>query len=241
MARAFAVFYGVVCYLTFLVVFLAAIWFVWTMDAPQPAGPLGRALLINTALLGMFAVQHSVMARQWFKRAWTKAVPPPIERSTYVLVASLVLADLIYFWQPMTAVVWEVENEMAVMILQLLFCLGWLTVLVSTFLIDHFDLFGLKQVWTYWRNKTYDGPVFKMPGPYKFVRHPLYFGFVVAFWSAPRMTQGHLFFAAMCTAYMLVAIQFEERDLIREHGEDYKIYRSGVSMLVPWPKTRKSQ
>ena len=241
MARAIALLYGVVCYLMFLGVFLGAIWFVWTMDRPQDAGPLGRALLINTALLGMFAVQHSVMARQWFKRAWTKAVPPPVERSTYVLFTSAVLGALIYLWEPMPAVVWEVENATAVMILQVLFCLGWLTVLVSTFLIDHFDLFGLKQVWTYSRNKTYDPPVFKMPGPYKFVRHPLYFGFVVAFWSAPRMTQGHLFFAAMCTAYMIVAIQFEERDLIREHGEDYKIYRSGVSMLVPWPKTRKSQ
>jgi protein-S-isoprenylcysteine O-methyltransferase Ste14 len=241
MARAFALLYGIVCYLVFFGVFLAAIWFVWTLDRPQSAGPLGRALLINTALLGMFAVQHSVMARQWFKRAWTKVVSPPIERSTYVLVASLVLVALIHLWQPMTAVVWEVESETAVMILQALFWLGWLTVLVSTFLIDHFDLFGLKQVWRYWRNRTYDPPAFKIPGPYKFVRHPLYLGFIIAFWSAPRMTLGHLYFAAMCTAYMLLAIQFEERDLMRDLGEDYKVYRSGVSMLVPWPKSREGQ
>jgi protein-S-isoprenylcysteine O-methyltransferase Ste14 len=240
MARAITVLYGIVCYLIFLGVFLGAIWFVWTMDRPQSAGPLGRALLINTALLGMFAVQHSVMARQWFKRAWTKVVPQQIERSTYVLLASLVLAALIHLWQPMTAGVWEVENSTAAIILQVFFCLGWLTVLVSTFLIDHFDLFGLKQVWAYGRDRPYTPPTFKMPGPYKFVRHPLYLGFVIAFWSAPRMTLGHLYFAAMCTAYMLLAIQFEERDLIRDLGEDYKVYRSGVSMLVPWPKMPKS-
>ena len=141
----------------------------------------------------------------------------------------------------MTAVIWEVETEAGKMVLQGLFWLGWLVVLVSTFLIDHFDLFGLKQVWRHLRNQTYQPPAFQSPGPYKFVRHPLYLGFIIAFWSAPLMTLGHLYFAGMCTAYILLAIQFEERDLIQILGEDYKVYRSGVSMLVPWPGKRKSQ
>ena len=239
MGRVVAFLYGIVCYLVFLAAFLYAIWFVWTLDAPQTAEPLGGALLVNTALLGLFAVQHSVMARQWFKRAWTKVVPEPVERSTYVLVASLVLIALVYFWQPMTAVIWEVETEAVAVTLQGLFWLGWLVVLVSTFLIDHFDLFGLKQVWLHLRHQTYEPPTFQTPGPYKLVRHPLYLGFLIAFWSTPRMTSGHLYFAVMCTAYILLAIQFEESDLVSIHGEDYKVYRSGVSMLVPWPRARK--
>jgi protein-S-isoprenylcysteine O-methyltransferase Ste14 len=179
------------------------------------------------------------MARQWFKRVWTKVVPQQVERSTYVLATNFVLLALIHLWQPMTAVIWEVETEAAVITLHGLFWLGWLVVLVSTFLIDHFELFGLKQVWKYWRNQTFEPPTFQTPGPYKFVRHPLYVGFFIAFWSAPQLTLGHLYFAGMCTAYILLAIQFEERDLMRIHGEDYKVYRSGVSMLVPWPRTRK--
>jgi protein-S-isoprenylcysteine O-methyltransferase Ste14 len=218
---------------------LYAIWFVWTLDRPQAAAPLAGALLINTALLGLFAVQHSVMARQWFKSAWTKVVPQQVERSTYVLATSVVLLALIHLWQPMTAVIWEVETDATVMILHGLFWFGWLMVLVSTFLIDHFELFGLKQVWKYWRSQTFEPPTFQTPGPYKLVRHPLYLGFIIAFWSTPQMTLGHLYFAGMCTAYILLAIQFEERDLIRIHGDDYKVYRSGVSMLAPWPKARK--
>ena len=240
MGRALALLYGTVCYFIFFGTFLYAIWFVWTMDRPQEGGPLTNALLINTGLLLLFAVQHSVMARQGFKRAWTKIVPQPVERSTYVLAASVALLALITFWQPMTTVIWEVEAPAAQMVLHVLFGLGWVTVLVSTFLIDHFELFGLKQVWRHWKNQTVEAPAFKMPGLYRFVRHPIYLGFLVAFWSAPLMTLGHLYFAGVITAWVLLAIQLEERDLINSHGEQYKVYRSGVSMLVPWPSKRKT-
>ena len=241
MGRLLILLYGTVCYFLFLGTFLYAIWFVWTLDRPQEGGPLTNALLINTGLLLLFAIQHSVMARQWFKRAWTKIVPQPVERSTYVLLASLALLAVFHLWQPMTTVIWEVEASAGQLVLQVLFWVGWLLVLVSTFLIDHFELFGFKQVWRHWKNQTFEPPAFRTPGVYKLVRHPLYLGFIVAFWSAPRMTLGHLYFAAVCTAYILVAIQFEERDLVRIHGEDYKVYRSGVSMLVPWPGKRKAQ
>ena len=240
MGRVLALVYGVVCYLIFFGTFLYAIWFVWTMDRPGQAGvPLGTALLINAALLGLFAVQHSVMARQWFKRAWTKMIPRHVERSTYVLAASLALLILIRFWQPLPQVIWEVGSPIFVQILKVLFWCGWLLLLISTFLIDHFDLFGLKQVWKHFGNQAYVPPAFRTPGPYRLVRHPIYLGFLIAFWSAPRMTLGHLFFSVMTTAYILLAIQFEERDLIRFHGEEYKLYRSGVSMLVPWPGKKK--
>jgi protein-S-isoprenylcysteine O-methyltransferase Ste14 len=240
MGRVLALVYGVVCYLIFFATFLYAIWFVWTMDKPTEASvPLVTAFLINAAVLALFAVQHSVMARQWFKRAWTKVVPQPLERSTYVLAASLALLVLIWFWQPLPQVIWEVQGQGLVMVLQGLAGFGWLLVLFSTILIDHFDLFGLKQVWKYFSKQTYEAPAFTSPGPYKLVRHPLYLGFLIAFWSAPRMTLGHLFFAVMTTAYIFLAIQFEERDLITYHGEDYKVYRSGVSMIVPWPSRKK--
>lgn len=240
MRRFLALVYGGICYLIFFGTFLYAIWFVWTMDRPaESAVGLPAALLINAGLLSLFAVQHSVMARQWFKRAWTKVVPSLIERSTYVLAASLALLLLIRFWQPMPQVIWEVQSPALVRILQVLFWFGWLLVLFSTFLIDHFDLFGLKQVWKYFGNAAYNPPAFKTPGPYQLIRHPIYLGFLIAFWSTPRMTLGHLFYAVMTTVYILLAIQFEERDLISFHGESYKVYRSGVSMLVPWPGKRK--
>ena len=239
MKRTFGLLYGVVCYLIFLVTFLYAIWFVWTLDAPRAAAPWPRSLLINTGLLALFAVQHSVMARQWFKRGWTRLVPPPIERSTYVLVASAVLLVLFHTWQAMPTPVWSVANDAGRLMLHGLFGVGWVIVLVSTFLIDHFDLFGLKQVWTYWRGHTYQPPAFQSPGLYKWVRHPIYLGFIIAFWSAPQMSVGHLYFTAMCTAYILVAIQFEERDMSTVHGDAYRIYRSGVSMLAPWPKKKR--
>ncbi len=238
MNRALGFTYGILCYLFFLGVFLRAIWFVWTMDGLAPQSLLSRALLINAALLGSFAVQHSGMARQGFKRAWTKFVPPLLERSTYVLVASLVLLTVVQFWQPLPGVIWTVRNPAAVMLLQVLFWFGWSLLFTCTVLIDHFDLFGLKQVWKYWRNETYQPPTFSTPGPYRLIRHPLYLGFLIAFWSAPRMTSGHFFFAAMCTGYILVAIQLEERDLVTFHGESYRIYRSGVSMLMPLPGRR---
>jgi protein-S-isoprenylcysteine O-methyltransferase Ste14 len=240
MGRVLALAYGVVCYLIFFGTFLYAIWFVWTMDNPgQAEAPLANALLINAAVLALFAVQHSVMARQWFKRAWTKIVPRPVERSTYVLAASLALLVLIRFWQPLPGVIWEVQSPALAMTLRALGAFGWLLVLVSTFLIDHFDLFGVKQVWRYFTNQAYDPPAFRSPGPYRMVRHPIYLGFLIAFWSTPRMTVGHLFFAVMTTVYILLAIQFEEHDLVQFHGEQYKIYRSGVSMLVPWPGKKK--
>lgn len=238
MGRALALLYGVVCYAVFFGSFLYAIWFVWKMDAPAPETDLTRALLIDTGLLLLFAVQHSGMARQAFKRIWTKIIPQAIERSTYVLAASLALIALVYFWQPMPRVIWEVAFEPVRMVLVGLFWLGWLIVLVSTFLIGHFDLFGLKQVWQYRSQRNYEHPAFAVPGLYKFVRHPIYLGFLIAFWCAPRMTLGHLYFSVVTTIWVLVAIQWEERDLVVFHGEQYKQYRGGVSMLVPWPGKR---
>ncbi|HKW87738.1 MAG TPA: isoprenylcysteine carboxylmethyltransferase family protein [Candidatus Acidoferrales bacterium] len=238
MKRTLILCFGVVTYLIFLAVFLRAIWFVWVMDSAATQTPFVRALVTDAVLLGVFAVQHSGMARQGFKRAWTRIVPRAMERSVYVLVASAVLLAVVYFWQPMPAVIWSVQAAWAVMLLHVLFWIGWAILLISTFLINHFDLFGLKQVWGQWQGKQYEPPKFRIPGFYQFVRHPLYVGFLIAFWSAPQMTIGHLFFAVMCTGYILVAIQMEERDLITFHGEQYKMYRSGVSMLVPWPRKR---
>ncbi|HEV2385719.1 MAG TPA: isoprenylcysteine carboxylmethyltransferase family protein [Candidatus Acidoferrales bacterium] len=239
MNRALGLVYGMLCYVFFLAVFLLSIWFVWTMDGLPARSPLGVALVIDAVLLGLFAVQHSGMARQGFKRVLGKLLPQPVERSTYVFVASAVLFAVIKFWQPAPRTIWNVTSRSGVPILETLFWLGWLQVLVSTFLIDHFDLFGLKQVWRLWRNLPYDAPKFATPGPYRLVRHPIYLGFIVAFWSAPRMTLGHLFFAAMCSAYIILAIQFEERDLITFHGEAYRVYRTGVSMLLPLPAKKR--
>lgn len=235
MKRVYGFIYGIVCYGVFLFVFLRAVWFVWTMDDKTPQAQLASALLINAALLGAFAVQHSGMARQSFKRAWTKIVPPLLERSTYVLMASLVLLAVLEYWQPLPGTIWWVHSRAAIVLLNLLFWFGWALLFTCTLLIDHFDLFGLKQSWKYLRNEKYEPPRFSTPGPYRLVRHPLYLGFVIAFWSAPHMTSGRLFFAVMCTGYILVAIQLEERDLVTIHGESYRFYRSGVSMLVPLP------
>ncbi len=191
------------------------------------------ALGIDMLLLGIFAVQHSVMARPWFKRAWTRVVPEPAERSTYVLLSSLALIALFAFWQPLGGTVWNIENPTARLLMYLLFGLGFAIVLISTFLINHFDLFGLRQVWLYLIGRPYTQLSFGTPLFYKYVRHPLYVGWLMAFWFTPTMTGAHLLFAIMTTAYMLAAIRWEERDLVELHGEKYTRYREKVPMLIP--------
>ena len=237
--KRFAIFvYGVVCYAIFFGTFLYAIGFVGDLIVPKsidsaPQGPLGQALLINTLLLGLFAVQHSVMARPAFKRWWTRFVPKPVERSTYVLFSSLALIALFVHWQPIGGVIWDVQDPVGQAVLYGLFAFGWGLVLVATFLINHFDLFGLRQVWLYLRGKEYRPLNFGTPALYKIVRHPLYVGWFFAFWATPTMTVAHLFFALLTTAYILIAIRFEERDLVAEHGARYIEYREQVPMLVP--------
>lgn len=230
--------YGVVSYLVFLGTFLYASAFVGgfvvptRLDGPLQ-GSLGEALAIDLALLTVFAVQHSVMARQWFKRRWTQIISPVIERSTYVLCASLALLLMFWQWRPLGFEIWSVESTGARIVLWTLFAAGWGTVLVVTFLINHFDLFGLRQVWLALVGKPYSRVPFRTPLPYRFVRHPLYFGFLLGFWMTPTMTLAHLVFALATTAYIVLAIQFEERDLVTEHGADYEAYRRSVPMLVP--------
>ena len=230
--------YGSLSYLIFLGTFLYAIGFIGNFGVPttldgERSESLAVAFAIDVALLAVFAIQHSVMARKWFKEWWTRIVPPPLERSTYVLLSSLALILLFWQWRPLGGVVWSIEDPVARVGLRVMFAFGWAMVLVSTFLINHFDLFGLRQVWLYLRGRTYTSLRFGTPGPYRLVRHPLYVGWLFAFWSTPTMTLAHLLFSIMTTAYILVAIQFEERDLAREHGESYEAYRRSVPMLVP--------
>ena len=240
MGRIIAFVYGLVCYLIFLLAFLYAIGFVGNIVVPKSIdtgteGPLVQSLIVNGLLLSLFALQHSVMARQWFKKRWTQIIPEPIERSTYVLLASLTLLLMYWQWRPIKTVVWNVENPTGQILLQGLFWIGWGGVLFSTYLIDHFALFGLKQVSNYMKGLSEQSLPFKTPSLYRMVRHPLYLGFIIAFWSTPRMTVGHLFFAVITTAYILVAIQFEERDLTSSYGDLYRTYRQRVWMLIPLP------
>jgi protein-S-isoprenylcysteine O-methyltransferase Ste14 len=237
-ARLLAFGYGLIAYTLFLGVYLYAIGFIGDFAVPtrldsSAQGPIGWALLINLLLLGLFAVQHSVMARPGFKAVWTRVVPKPVERSTYVLFSSVALILLFALWQPMGVVVWNVENPVARVVLYGILATGFFIVLIATFLINHFDLFGMRQVWLYLRGREYTPLRFKTPLFYKYVRHPLYVGWLLAFWAAPTMTVAHLVFAVMTTAYILVAIQFEERDLITVHGEHYVRYRREVPMLIP--------
>jgi methanethiol S-methyltransferase len=241
MGKVVVFLFGLISYLVFFGTFLYAIGFVGNILVPKsidsgPSEATGISLFINVILLGIFAIQHSVMARPGFKRAWTKVVPKAIERSVYVLFASSALILLFWQWRPMTGVVWNVENAVVSVLLYALFAAGWLIVLLSTFMINHFDLFGLRQV--YYHSRGIEPPPmgFTTRAFYNLVRHPIMLGFIIAFWSTPSMSIGHLLFAAVTTIYILVAIQLEERDLVNSHGETYLEYRRKVGMLVPVPK-----
>lgn len=233
--------YGSLSYLIFFGTFLYAIGFIGNFGVPRTldgerTNSLAVALAIDVGLLTLFAVQHSLMARKWFKDWWTRLVPQPLERSTYVLFSSLALILLFWQWQPLGGEVWSVEDPIGQFILRALFAFGFGLVLVSTFLINHFDLFGLRQVWLYLLGRPYTTLTFGTPGPYRLVRHPLYVGWLFAFWATPTMTLAHLLFSVATTAYILIAIQLEERDLVREHGDAYQAYRRSVPMLIPFKR-----
>lgn len=238
--RALFLGFALVAYAIFFATFLYLIGFVGNLaDLPVtvdkgPAGPMAAAVITDVILIALFGVQHSVMARQGFKRAWTRTVPRPIERSVYVLFASAALIVMFSFWRPIQGTAWEVANPLGQTILWALFLAGWGIVLLSTFLINHFELFGLQQAWLHVRGREAAPPTFRQPLLYKWVRHPLYLGFFLAFWSTPYMSYGHLLLAAGMSIYMLIAISFEEKDLVGYFGRDYEEYRARVGMLLPW-------
>lgn len=242
MKRWLIFFYGVACYAITLATLLYAIGFVGNLWVPKSIDsarevPLGVALLTDAVLLAVFAIQHSVMARPAFKRWWTQIIPKAAERSTYILLASVALIALYKYWEPIGGVVWSVQSPGGQAVLYVLFALGWALVFLSSFLINHFDLFGLRQVWLQLRGRRYTPVDFGMPVLYRIVRHPLYVGLLLAFWSAPTMTLTHLVFAIATTIYILIGIQLEEHDLVTEHPE-YAQYRKRVPMLVPFLKGR---
>lgn len=248
MFRLFALIYGAFCYFVFLVTFLYAIGFVAGFGVPKhidngASGTFAMALVVDLALLALFAIQHSGMARPGFKRCWTKIVPPAIERSTYVLVSSLALIALFWWWRPLGPVLWNVEHDIARIGLHAISAFGWLMVLSSTFLISHLDLFGLKQVWQINRQSRDAGTsLFVTRAFYRIVRHPLMLGFLIAFWVTPTMSLGHLLFALMTTGYIVIAVKYlEERDLVAEFGDVYRDYQDRVPMLLPLPKRSKAR
>ena len=243
--RLAAFLYGVVSYVVFFVTFLYAIGFVSGYLVPKSidAGtvePSITALIVNILLMSLFAAQHSVMARKQFKQWWTRLVPKSIERSTYVLLASLALDLLFWQWRPMPSLIWQIANPQMAMALIALSFVGWLIALTSTFLINHFELFGLHQVTNNLADRSMPAPRFRTPLYYQFVRHPIYLGFIIAFWVTPTMTVGHLLFAVVTTAYVLIGILLEERDLVELFGDEYRRYKNRVSMLIPWRKSARS-
>jgi len=241
MGRIISFLYGVLAHLGFLVAFMYLIGFLGNFVVPKSidsgqAGPVGQALLINVILIAIFGIPHSVMARSGFKQWWTKVVPQHIERSTYVMISNLLVALLMWQWQPMVGVIWNVEHPVGASVLWGLFGIGWVMIVLTSFVINHFDLFGLRQVYLHLRGMEYTPLEFKAKWIYQYIRHPLMLGWIIAFWSTPQMSAGHLVFAVGTTVYILIAIQFEERDLVKYHGEDYENYRRKVSMLIPLKK-----
>lgn len=241
MSRILAFIYGVVCYLISLIAFLYTIGFVGNLIVPKTLdynldGPLIKGLLIDILLICLFAIQHSLMARQRFKKLWTKIIPKPIERSTYVLISSLALLLLFWQWSSLGGIIWNIQNPIKFNIIYGIFIWGWLIVFASTFMINHFDLFGLRQVYLYLRGQEYENLEFRNLGLYKYIRHPIMLGFVIAFWATPLMTVSHLVFAIGTTIYMLVGIKLEEMDMIDIYGNLYQEYQQQVSMLIPLPR-----
>lgn len=246
MKRMMIMIYGVLAYVAFFATICYAIGFIGNYWAPKSIdtgvpGDIQKSVLLNAAMLALFAIQHTIMARPAFKKWVTQYIPKAVERSTFVMAASLILAGTFYVWQPIPAVMWSVENPIAVMALHCSYFIGWMLVFGSSFLINHFDLFGLRQVTLAFLNRPYTLIPFRMTILYKFVRHPLMLGFVIVLWSAPEMTLGHFLFSGLTTCYILMGIQFEERDLEREHGEKYRAYKANVPMLLPYKGAVKEE
>jgi protein-S-isoprenylcysteine O-methyltransferase Ste14 len=242
MGRFIAFLYGLASYVAFFVTILYAIGFVSGLVVPKTIDtgavvPITEAFIVNLLLMSVFAVQHSVMARKQFKQWWTRFVPKSVERSTYVLFSSLALILLFWQWRPIPTVVWQITDPQIAMAVTGVSFVGWLIVFTSTFLINHFELFGLHQVANNLAGRSMPAPRFRTPMYYQFVRHPIYLGFIIAFWAAPTMTDGHLMFAAVTTAYIFVGIMLEEHDLVDLFGDEYRHYKARVSILVPWRKS----